>query len=66
VRQHLLAQRPEVGWIAEHLAHLDGQIVEQARQHGGIVQDRSCIAEMLAKPSWRRACTSRRLIDARA
>ena len=38
VRHDLLADRAEVAGITEHLADLHGQVVEQAGEHGGIVQ----------------------------
>ncbi len=40
VRRHLLAHRPVVAGIAEHLADLHGQEVQKARDHGGVVQHR--------------------------
>ena len=38
VRHDLLAQRPVIVGIAEHLAHLDGEEADQLRQHRRIVQ----------------------------
>ena len=35
---HLLAQRLEVAGVAEHVAHLHGEVFEQRREHGGFVQ----------------------------
>ena len=37
-RHHLLAQRLEVAGVAEHVAHLHGEVFEQRREHGGLVQ----------------------------
>jgi hypothetical protein len=38
VRDHFLAQRPEIGRIAKHLADLHRQIIEQARKHRLVVE----------------------------
>ncbi len=38
MRQHLFAQRAEVVGVAEHVAHLHGQVFEHAGKHLGLVQ----------------------------
>ncbi len=55
-RHHLFAQRPEVRWVSEHLAHLHGEMIEERRKdlglaHHAILQLRDALAP---KPAERR------------
>ena len=56
MRQHLLAQRPEIGGVAEHLAHMDGEEAQQIGQDGRLVQHpvlqhrQALAAEILLRP----------------